>query len=119
MENKSNNLVIYQKFLELLYYTHDIVRKYPKSEKFALVSEIKQTVYEALTNLLFAIKVFNKKDKLNYLNNFDVSLTLLKVQIRLSYKYQYISSQNYEAWSSMLTDISNMLGAWVNSCLKK
>ena len=42
------------------------MKKYPKSEKFALVSEIKQTLYLGLRNLLFAIKSFNKYDKLKY-----------------------------------------------------
>ena len=35
-ENK-NNLSIYQKYMELIDYTNNIVRKYPKSETFALV----------------------------------------------------------------------------------
>ena len=60
------NLIIYKKYIELVYYTNDIVKKYPKSEKFALVSEIKQTLYLGLRNLLFAIKSFNKYDKLKY-----------------------------------------------------
>ena len=37
----NTTLKIYQKYLELIYYSNDIVRKYPKSENFALVKEIK------------------------------------------------------------------------------
>ena len=38
MEKKTNNnLLIYQKYMDLIYYSNDIVRKYPKSERFALV----------------------------------------------------------------------------------
>ena len=29
MNNENNNLVIYQKYLELVYYTNDILKKYP------------------------------------------------------------------------------------------
>ena len=39
--NKS--LKIYQRYLELVDYSNDIVRKYPKCENFALVQEIKRT----------------------------------------------------------------------------
>ena len=35
MPDNKNNLQIYQKYLELIYYTNDLVRKYPKSETFA------------------------------------------------------------------------------------
>ena len=114
-----NNLKIYQKYLELIYYSNNIVRKYPKSERFTLVQEIKNSLYTGLRNLMYSIKLYNKNDKLRYLNEFDINLTLLKVQVRLSYKYQYITLQNYQSWSSLITEICNMLGGWINSCLKR
>lgn len=118
-KNTPNNLVIYQKYLELIYYSNDITRKYPKSEKFSLVTEIKSTLYTGLRNLMYAIKSFQKQDKLKYLNELDINLNLLKVHVRLSYKYQYITMQNYQTWSSHITNICNMLGAWITSCLKR
>lgn len=117
--NKSNNLLIYQKYLELIYYTNDLVRKYPKSETFALVKEIKQTLYSGLRLLMYGIKTYQLQNKLKYLSELDIQLDLIKVFIRLSYKYKYISMQNYTTWSNLLTDICNMLGGWINSCRKK
>lgn len=114
-----DGLKIYQKYIELVYYTNDLVRKYPKSENFALVKEIKNTLYTGLRNLMYAIKIFTKQEKLKNLNEFDINLNLLKIQVRLSYKYRYISMQNYQSWSKQITDICNMLGGWVNICLKK
>lgn len=60
-DNKS--LKIYQRYLELINYSNDIVRKYPKCENFALVQEIKNSLYLGLRNLMYAIKSFNKRDK--------------------------------------------------------
>lgn len=117
--NDNHKLTIYQKYLDLIYYSNDIVRKFPKCENFSLVKEIKITLYLGLRNILFAIKSFNKNEKLKYLNEFDVNLNLLKVHIRLSYKYKYISLQNYQTWSTLITDICNMLGGWVISCQKR
>lgn len=119
MNNTTTNLKIYQKYLELIYYSNDIVRKYPKCENFSLVKEIKNSLYIGLRNLMYAIKSFQKRDKLKYLNELDINLNLLKVQTRLSYKYRYITVQNYETWSTLITDICNMLGAWISSCLKR
>ena len=106
MEKNKNNLVIYQKYMELIEYTNNILRKYPKSETFALVKECK-------------IKAFHKQDKLKYLNELDTNLHIMKVHIRLSYKYKYISMQNYQSWSNLITNICNMLGGWINSCQKR
>ena len=119
MNNTTTNLKIYQKYLELIYYSNDIVRKYPKCENFSLVKEIKNSLYVGLRNLMYAIKIFQKQEKLKYLNEFDINLNLLKIQVRLSYKYKYITVQNYETWSTLITDICNMLGAWISSCLKR
>ena len=82
--SKQNNLKIYQKYMELIYYSNDIVRKYPKCENFALVAEIKNSLYIGLRNLMYAIKSYQKNDKLKHLNEFDINLNLLKVHIRLS-----------------------------------
>ena len=119
MNNENNNLVIYQKYLELVYYTNDILKKYPKSETFGLVKEIKNSLYSGLRLLMYAIKVYNKKDKLKYLNELDININLFKVYIRLSYKYKHITMQNYQTWSNHIANICNMLGAWISSCLKK
>ena len=88
-EKDNKSLKIYQRYLELINYSNDIVRKYPKCENFALVQEIKASLYTGLRNLMYAIKSFNKHDKLKYLNEFDINLNLLKIQVRLSFKYKY------------------------------
>lgn len=119
MSQNSGNLKIYQKYLELIDYSNNIVRKYPKSENFALVKEIKETLYSGLRLLMYAIKTYKAYDKLKFLNELDINMSLLKVHIRLSYKYKYISMQNYNSWCNLVTDICNMLGGWINSCQKK
>ena len=118
-EKTNSNLLIYQIYMDLIYYSNDIVRKYPKRENFALVNEIKSTLYKGLTSLMFAIKTYNAQDKLHHLKNLDVYLSLLKVHVRLSFRYKYISNQNYSTWSAEISDICNMLGGWINSCQKR
>ena len=123
MNNTTNStnskLVIYPKYIDLIYYSNDIVRKFPKSEKVALVREIKSAIYAGLRYIIYAIKLYNKQDKLKNLRELDIQLTLLKVHIRIAYKYKYISLQNYQTWSTLITDVCNLLGGWINSCLKK
>ncbi|MFR2534066.1 MAG: diversity-generating retroelement protein Avd [Clostridia bacterium] len=117
--NNNSNLIIYQKYLELIYYTNDLVRKYPKSETFALVKEIKSALYSGFRFLMYAIKSYKVQDKLKNLSELDIQLDLMKVYIRLSHKYKYISTQNYNAWCTILTNICNMLGGWIQSCQKR
>ena len=131
-----NSLLIYKYYLDLVYYTNTLCIKYPKSEKLALASETKQSLYSGLRELIYALKEYNKKrdftktkepvgktrkkgNRLRHLNNLDVELNLQKVYLRLAYKYKYISKQNYETWSKKITEICNMLGGWLKSCLTR
>lgn len=115
----NDETIIYQKYLDLIYYSNDLVRKYPKSEKFALVDEIKNALYSGLRLLIYSLKIYNRQEKLKYLNELDACLKLLQVHMRNSFKYKYISMQNYATWSDKLTEICKMLGGWISSCLKR
>ena len=61
MQETKETLIIYQRYLDLIYYTNNLCIKYPKSEKMALASETKQSMYSGLRHLLYALKEFNKK----------------------------------------------------------
>lgn len=111
-------LNIYKQTLELIYYTEEILIKYPKVEKTALVSTIKLTTYDSMKLIIEISKCYNKQKKLNLLNELDSKLKFLKVLIRVSYKRKYINSNNYGAWSKKLLNIGNLLGGWINSVVK-
>lgn len=119
MKNDVSELIIYKQFMELIYYTEMITEKYPKFEKPSLVANIKNTTYSGIKKVLLIYKSYDKKDKLKYLNELDVELKMLKILIRISFKRRYINKKNYEAWSKKINNIGNLLGGWLNSCLKQ
>ena len=47
---------------------------------------------------------------LNYLNQLDVNLKMLKVLVRVSYKKKYINIRNYESWCRKLNTVGTFLG---------
>ncbi len=117
--NDVEGLVIYKQYLDLIYYTENILLKYPKSERFALANEIKNATYQGMRTIIVAQKTYNKQKRLEILNNLDVELKMIKVMVRISHKKKYISNGNYAAWSKKITDNANLLGGWINSCLKQ
>ena len=87
------DLIIYKQYLELIYYTEMITEKYPKVEKLALVTNIKNNTYEGMKKVILAYKYYDKQDKLKCLNELDVDLKMLKVLIRISKKRKYINKK--------------------------
>ena len=117
-EDTIENLMIYKQYLELIYYTENILKKYPKSERFALSTTIKNNTYEGIKYILLAYNEPRKDYKYSYLNKLDTNLKMLKVFIRLSYRLKYINAKNYAAWSKKLTNLGNLLGGWIKVCRK-
>lgn len=91
MPKKDNRLITYEKITRLLYYSKNLLNKYPKSEKFDLCTDIKQIIYKTLRNITFAWKEYSNKEKLKYLKEVDVDLVVLKSLVRVSYDFQYIN----------------------------
>lgn len=110
------SLMIYKQYVELMYYTHDILLKFPKCERFALAADIKNITSAGLKEIISAHKEYNKAQKLSFLNTLDVDLKVLKVYIRISHKRRYITPKNYAAWSKKIANISNLMGGWIRSC---
>lgn len=113
------DLIIYKQYIELLYYTENILMKYPKCERFALASTIKTTTYEGMRHIINAYKAYHRDEKLSELNHLDSTLKMIKVMVRVSYKKKYINGKNYAAWGKKLANLGNLLGGWMKSCLKQ
>lgn len=117
--NELEELIIYKQYLEMIYYMENLTVKYPKVEKYSMVSYIKTITYEGMELIIDAQKEYDRVIRLKILNRLDSKLKMLKVMIRISNRKKYISSKNYASWSKKITNISNLLGGWINSCLKR
>lgn len=50
--NELEGLMIYKQYLGMIYYTENITLKYPKSEKGAMVDEIKKITYNGMRKII-------------------------------------------------------------------
>ncbi len=119
MPKKDNRLIIYEKMNNLIFYSKNLLKKYPKSERFDLCADIKNTLYNILKNIIYAWKELENKDKLRYLRNIDIDIVFLKTLITISYKSQYITQKNYMVWSEQVAEIGKLIGGWIKTCQKE
>ena len=110
---------LYHVYLDYISYIEMITEKYPKNVKETFVKQIKEDLYYGMRLILRAYKAFDKKEKLENLNELDITIKMLKVYSRISYKKKYINLKNYEAWSRKINNICMGIGGWINSCLKQ
>lgn len=95
--NNEEDLIIYKACLDLIFYTENITIKFPKVEKYSLVSNIKNNTYSIIKRVIMCYKIKDKLKRLTILNEIDVDLKMLKVLVRVSKKRKFISNNNYKA----------------------
>ncbi len=108
-------LKILQKVFDMMGYGYQALQQFPKSEKFALVVDIKRCMHLILERVIEANKKYYKKTTLQEL---DVEVTKLKAYIRLSYNLGFLPLKKYELWSEMIVEIGKMVGGWIKSAQK-
>lgn len=113
------DLKVYHEFVELLKYTYEIMKKFPKSEAMGISSDIKNCTTKSLENIILADKTFNILEKTSFLSKADSQLKLLKVLVRISYKEKYISSRNYGTWSRKISNVTILIYGWLKRCQKQ
>lgn len=105
---------ILQKTYDMIIYGNICLKQFPKSEKYALASDIKKSMYNLLKLIVETNKKYYKKTTLQQI---DVELEVLRTFIRLAAdpNLRYIHLNKYENWAKLLNEIGKMLGGWIKS----
>lgn len=98
----------------MILYGNQCLKQFPKSEKYAMASEIKESMYRLLRLIVEANKKYHKKTTAQ---NIDIELEILRTFIRLAAdkNLKYLPVNKYENWAKMLNEIGRMLGGWIKS----
>jgi four helix bundle protein len=106
------NLAIFEKTYDLILWIYPTVNKFPKSQRFVLGQHIENTVLELLEGI---IEANSQKDKTFYLKNLSIKLDKLRILIRLSKDFKFISIRQYKFVSETINEVGKMLGGWIKS----
>lgn len=113
--SNQNDLKILQKCYDMIEYGYAALRHFPKSERFTLVADIKQSMYELLKLIIRANKRYFKKTTLQ---DIDIEIEKLRYLIRLSNGLGFLPFKKYEYWSRRLEELGKMLGGWIKATNK-
>lgn len=95
--NKSENdiLLLIPKSQSYIEYMLDIIMKLPRTEKFNIGNEYKQSTYRMLSLIIYLNKV-DKQKKLEQLNQIDCELNIQRILLRILYKKHWIDKKKFE-----------------------
>ena len=107
MDENEHGLAITQKVEDMMLYAYPALAQFPKSEKFALVADIKRNM-DCLLEL--CIEMECRIYKKTTLQNLDAAQKKLKAYIRLAMKLEFLPMRKYIIWSEKLVEIGKMVG---------
>ena len=111
---KSNSLIIIPKIEKYIEYMLMVILKLPRTEKFNIGSEVKNSMYDMLKNILLTEKV-DKSRRLPIYNVIDSDIYFQRICIRIMYNNKWIDEKKYKYSNEMLSEIGRILGGLIKS----
>lgn len=108
----AEELILLQKIFDMMEYGYQALAQYPKSEKFALVTDTKRCMHTILERCIEAQKKYYKKTTLQ---DMDVEIMKLRAYVRLGFQLGFLPMKKYELWSEKVVEIGKMLGGWLKT----
>jgi len=107
-----DEMKVIQKTIDMIKYAYLALAQFPKSEKYAMVADIKRCLDQLLELEVEAQKKYYKKTTLQ---NLDVTLAKIRVYTRLAHELGFLQTKKYELWTAMNVEIGKMIGGWIKS----
>ena len=98
---------VWQKAHKLVISVYELSAKFPKTEIYALTSQIRRTVVSISSNISEAFGRYHSKDKANFYYNARGSLHEVENQILIALELKYISQIDYRAIKVMIDEINH------------
>ena len=109
---KSTELVIFTQTHDLLTWLLPQCERFPKSQRFVVTERLQASALD-FQEAIFEANARGGARRLHHLQSADAHLNKLRLYLRLSRQWNWLSSGQYEHVSRMVTAIGRLLGGWI------
>jgi four helix bundle protein len=112
-------LQVWQKSIDLAVFAYELTAKFPKEEKFGLVSQIQRSAVSVPLNIAEGCGRVSSKELQHFLSVSMGSSFEMETQMILANRFGYISEQELTVFSNSSTPIQKMLFGFYNKLDKE
>lgn len=109
---KENELTLIPKSERYIQYMLEVILKIPRTEKFSIGTEYKNSMYKILESIMYLNKV-DIKERLNIINKIDADLSVQRILLRIMYKNAWIDKKKFEYAMSLIYELGKIIGGLV------
>lgn len=114
-KNSFRQLIVWQKSKELTLFVYRITKEFPAEEKFAMTSQMRRAAYSLLANIAEGNAKNHDKDRRNFFNIAQGSLTELDCFSEIAHELKYINEQNYKELLEQINKTGYLLAKFIKS----
>jgi len=104
------SLKLFQKVEDFVNYLFPIIDRFPKTERLALVSQMKNLCYEMLKTIIKTQKSSSKKSGWYEV---DVQLEMVRFFLRHARTRKYLAPRSYETAARSVVEIGRLIGGLI------
>ena len=99
--------ILRQKLEDFAAWFFPVVDRFPKNEKWALCTQIKNCVHRLVRQ---SIRVQKSRDKLREIFDLDIELEMLRYLVRSAHTGRYLSNRRLQLVAGKIAEIGKILG---------
>ena len=113
------DLNVWQKIADLSVRLYSVTEKFPPSELYGLVNQMRRATISASSNIAEGFKRSHKKEKLQFYRIASSSVTELESQIEITCKLKFLTNNDYRDLMNRVTEVSKMIEGLIKSLNSK
>lgn len=103
------NLIVWQKSMDLVIAVYALTGKFPKEEIYGLTSQMRRAAISIPSNIAEGSRRSSRKDFRNFLLNAYGSGAELETQIRIAKRLSFGEAKDYVSADALLSEVMRML----------
>ncbi len=107
------DLVVWQKSMELVKQTYALIKNLPAEEKYALCDQIRRSAVSIPANIAEGYGRDTTKDYVHFLNIARGSKNELETHLQICVMLQYLSKEDVDSLMNLSDEIGRMLSAMI------
>lgn len=107
---EDKDLSVFVKWTEFIAWLFPHTEKFPRRARFTLALRIENLSLDIIEDL---VEARYSKEKLDILKRINLRLEKLRILLRLSHGFRYLSTQSYEFACRVLNEVGSMIGGWI------
>ena len=115
MKYQFEDLIVWQKGMELVEQAYSLTKKFPKDEQFGLISQMRRSAVSVPANIAEGKGRYHSKEFIHFLYTSRGSLYELMTLTKLSRKLDYMTEKDVDKLLILCWHISGGLNGLINS----